>query len=511
MFRNKSLTLSIALAAGCFVASAALAQSPLESKAHRLGAISADLQAKGKSRVIVKFALPPSGLRTKTQIAARKDAVRSGQDTVLRAAFGSAAAAERHALTRMSIQPLFALSASRAELDRLAADPRVVAIYRDNISRPTLIQSIPLIGADKLQKVGGTGEGFIVAIVDTGVERTHDFISKRVIAGACYGTNDEGFAPTCKGGKKKDEGKKAGNPCTVSSSCFHGTHVAGIAAGKLTHKKKHPNEPKVGVAPEAKIFAINVFSFDGSDLGAFDSDIERGLEFVLEHSADFEGLQVASANMSLGDHSNNTVPCDDEDALTGIVNDLREADIATVIASGNDSSRNGVSAPGCISGAITVSSTTKSDLISSFSNLGDLVDVLAPGSVIRSSVLNNQFGNASGTSMATPHVTGAFAALRSLHPDASVSDIEAALESTGKPITDTRPRRHVDQAAHPGRRRPRGDQRLISARSSAFGGEPAGSPFFWEKQLYCSGRQPLRAFFVDRQGPLGHFPGPFGI
>jgi subtilisin family serine protease len=51
--------------------------------------------------------------------------------------------------------------------------------------------------------------------------------------------------------------------------------------------------------------------------------------------------------------------------------------------------------------------------------MGDLVDVMAPGSVIRSSVLNNGFGFASGTSMATPHVTGAFAALRSLHPDAS--------------------------------------------------------------------------------------------
>jgi subtilisin family serine protease len=444
----------LAFATGCLAATAALAQSPLETKARNFSAITADLTAKGKSRIIVKFAVPASNLRTKAAMSARKDNVRVGQDSILRAAFGSPAAAERHALTRMSLQPMFALSATRAELDKLAADPRVVAIYRDNISRPTLIQSIPLIGADKLQKVGGTGEGFIVAIIDTGVERTHDFLAKRVIAGACYGTTDEGFVPTCKKGKPHDEGKKAGNPCTVTSECFHGTHVAGIAAGKLTHKADHPDQPKVGVAPKAKIFAINVFSFSEVDgLGAFDSDIERGLEFALEHRNDFEGLAVASANMSLGDHSVNTVNCDAEDVLTDVVDDLREANIATVIASGNDANRNGVSAPGCISSAITVSATTKADTVASFSNMGDLVDVQAPGLAIRSSVLNNAFGVASGTSMAAPHVTGTFAALRSLHPDASVSDIEAALEDTGVAIHDqrtsgtwTKPRVQVDDA-----------------------------------------------------------------
>lgn len=453
MIRTTTLAFSIALA-GSLAVSSALAQSPFESKARGLSNITADLDAKGKSRVIVKFAAPASSLRTKAAIAARKDTVRAGQDTILNAAFGSPAIAERHALTRMSLQPMFALSASKAELDKLAADPRVTAIYRDNISRPTLIQSIPLIGADQLQQVGGTGEGFIVAIIDTGVERSHDFISNRVIAGACYGTTDEGFAPTCKKGKPHDEGKKAGNPCSVSSECFHGTHVAGIAAGKLTHKGAHEGEPRVGVAPKAEIFAVNVFSFSEVDgLGAFDSDIERGLEFALEHRNDFEGLAVASANMSLGDHSVNTVNCDTEDALTGIVNDLREANIATVIASGNDSNRDGVSAPGCISSAITVSATTKSDTVASFSNMGDLVDVQAPGLAIRSSVLNNAFGVASGTSMAAPHVTGTFAALRSLHPDASVSDIEAALENTGNPIHDqrsggtwTKPRIQVDDA-----------------------------------------------------------------
>src|SRR5262245_52698382 len=100
MFRRVSLATSIALAAGCLAASAALAQSPLESKARHFGAITADLTAKGKSRVIVKFAVPASSLRTKAAIAARKSSVHAGQDAILNAAFGSTAAAERHALTR---------------------------------------------------------------------------------------------------------------------------------------------------------------------------------------------------------------------------------------------------------------------------------------------------------------------------------------------------------------------------------------------------------------------------
>jgi subtilisin family serine protease len=436
-----------------FTATPGAAQSELGVKARNMEVIAAKLQDAGKSRVIVEFSVPKSNLRTQAAMAARKDAVRTGQDQILNAAFGSLAAAEKHALSRMSIQPKFALSVNRAELETLAADSRVTRIFPDKIVKLNLRESVPLIGADDLQHAGGKGDGFIVAIVDTGVERTHDFLRNRVIAGACFGTNDEGYVSTCKNGKTEDFGKKAGNPCTVSSSCYHGTHVAGIAAGRLKNKAAHAGEPKVGVAPKASIIAINVFSSNAGDLGAFDSDIEKALEYVLERRNDFEGLAVASINMSLGDSSNNTVDCDDADPLTDVVNDLREANIATVIASGNASSRNGVSAPGCISSAITVSSTTKADAVSSFSNMGSLVDVLAPGSSIRSSVLSNAFGFSSGTSMATPHVTGAWAALRSLHPDASVDEIEAALEDTGVSIFDqrsggsfTKPRIQIDDA-----------------------------------------------------------------
>ncbi len=435
-------------------ASVSSAATPaLNAKIKNQTAITSALKSKGEVRVIVKFGVAKSNLYTKSAIAARKAAVTAGQNAILSSVFGSVAAADRRGVSRMRIEPMFAISVNRSELARLAADSRVTAIYRDKINRPFLTGSIPLIGANKLQKAGGTGEGFIVSIIDTGVERTHDFIHPRVVMGACFTSNAEGYVPTCKDGKTEDEGKKAGDPCTGSGSCFHGTHVAGIAAGKLTHKAGHPGEPKVGVAPKASIFAINVFSRNGTDLGAFDSDIEKALEWTLEHRVEFPGLTVASANMSLGDGTQNAQNCDADAPLTDVINDMRAANIATAIASGNESYRDGVSYPACISNSIAVGSTTKTDVISSFSNMGELVDVMAPGSSIRSSVLDNLFGVASGTSMATPHVTGTWAALRSLHPDATVDQIEKALEKTGVPIQDTRtgglytkPRIQVDDA-----------------------------------------------------------------
>lgn len=424
----------VAVTASASTSSAAT--DALTSKARNLSTITNELKSKGHVRVIVKFTVPKSNLYTKSAIAARKAAVHAGQDAILASAFGSVAAADSR-VSRMKIEPMFAMSVNGAELGKLAADSRVAAIYLDKINRPYLTQSIPLIGADKLQQAGGTGKGFIVSIIDTGVDRKHDFIQPRVVMGACFSSNEEGFISTCKGGKTEDEGREAGNPCTGSGDCFHGTHVAGIAAGKLTHKGDHPGEPKTGVAPKASIFAINVFSRSGTQLGAFDSDIEKGLEWTLEHRSDFGDI-AASANMSLGDGTNNATECDDDAPLTDVINDMRAANIATVIASGNESYKNGVAYPACISSSIAVGATTKTDVIASFSNMGELVDVMAPGASIRSSVPGNAFGFASGTSMAAPHVTGTWAALRSLHPDASVSQIEKALEKTGVAIHDTR-------------------------------------------------------------------------
>ena len=101
------------------------------------------------------------------------------------------------------------------------------------------------------------------------------------------------------------------------------------------------------------------------------------------------------------------------------------AKIATVIASGNEYANGQVNAPGCISSAVTVGSTTKANQLSDFSNHSKLVDLLAPGTNIFAAAPGGAYQSLSGTSMATPHVAGAWAVLKQAKPGASVQEIQA--------------------------------------------------------------------------------------
>jgi hypothetical protein len=147
-------------------------------------------------------------------------------------------------------------------------------------------------------------------------------------------------------------------------------------------------------------------------------------------------FKIAAANMSLGG-GEFSAPCDNQQpAKAAIIRKLRNAKIATVIASMNDGFNFKTRQPACISSAIIVGSTLDtSDAISSFSNHLPMVRHMAPGSDIRSAVPNGKYEVMSGTSMATPTVAGAYAVLRDVDAKATVDDISAALECTGVPVT----------------------------------------------------------------------------
>ncbi|MFC5821023.1 S8 family peptidase [Nonomuraea harbinensis] len=386
-------------------------------------------------------------------------------------AAASAAAGSGRVVQTLSRLPVVTLRADRAALARLARQPGVVSVSEDVPVPPALAESVPLIGGDRTRAAGLTGAGSVVAVLDSGVATGHPFLGGRVVAEACFSPTDAAYEASslCPDGADRQVGPGAADsesgPCASPAlDCAHGTHVAGIAAGD---GEGLDGAWGSGVAPAAGLVAIQVYSrFDSFAycgatgppcLLSFVSAQLAGLEKVLE-LAD-AGMPVAAVNMSLGS-GGYTTPCDN-DPRKPAIDSLLAAGVPTVVAAGNSGYESAVSAPACVSSAVAVGSTTDEDEVSGFSNRGPLLDLLAPGFDIVSSVPGDLWQTMNGTSMAAPHVAGAFAVMRQARPAATPAELEAAIKSTGRPVTyesGTTPRLQLDDAALGTTPRPGPDQ-----------------------------------------------------
>ncbi len=339
--------------------------------------------------------------------------------------------------------PLLVVEVPAEGVVELKRSEGVAAVVEDYIDRPYLLESVAVIDAPAAWSAGVEGNGQTVVVLDTGIQRNHSFFAGRLVGEACFSSNVvvDSATSLCPNGGTQQSGTGAAATCPANvDGCGHGTHVAGIAAGRAGNSSAGTLH---GVGRGADIVAIQVFSrFDDATIcdGAppcaltYTSDQIRALQHVRNIVANQR--EVAAINMSLGggffpNHC-------DGDLRKGPIDALRAMGIATVIASGNDGFFSGIGAPACISSAVSVGSTTKTDGISGFSNSATTLDLLAPGSSIRSSVDGGGYGFKSGTSMATPHVAGAFAALKSQEPTRSVDDILTLLEDTGLALQDPR-------------------------------------------------------------------------
>ncbi|MEV4078493.1 S8 family peptidase [Nonomuraea fuscirosea] len=387
----------------------------------------------------------------------RVNVVTRGRTDLAAAASAAEAGQVVQTLSRL---PVITMHADQAALERLKRQPGVVSVSEDVPVPPTLAESVPLIGGDVTRAAGLTGEGSVVAVLDSGVATGHPFLGGRVVAEACYSPADPGYEATslCPNGADRQEGPGAADsesgPCAAPGlNCSHGTHVAGIVAGDGEGLSDAWGS---GVAPSAGIAAIQVYSrFDsfascGSAgppcLLSFVSAQLAGLEKVLDLAG--SGVPVAAVNLSLGS-GRYTAACDDDPRKLAI-DSLLAAGIPTVVAAGNSGYTDAVSAPACVSSAIAVGSTTDQDEVSYFSNAGPLLDLFAPGSDIVSSVPGGLWQSKSGTSMAAPHVAGALAVLRQARPSATPAELETALKETGRPIAYedvTTPRIQLDESA----------------------------------------------------------------
>ena len=389
------------------------AQSP--TPADEMAEISAQLQSTGAVPIIVELATDwhVEQFGDVSAASVQEAAIANAQQAIL----GRMSAFDVTNIKTYQSTPQLALTVSSpAALAALSQAPEVARIQLDRIYTPTLLESVPLIRADRAHDLFYTGNGQVVAVLDDGVAKNHPDLAGKVVAEACFSTTNasQGASSLCPGGQDTTA-TNSGLPC---AGCEHGTHVAGIVAG---------------VAPQANLIAIQVFS-KVFGLGAFKSDILLALEHVLRLKQ--QGLPVASVNMSLGAGFFRST-CDN-DALRPVIELLAAQGVATVVAAGNDGSRDAMGTPACISAAISVAASTNNNAIASFSDISSITTLYAPGVDITSAVPATGRESKNGTSMAAPHVAGAVAIFKQAKPSATVAEIRNLLVTTGPTITDNR-------------------------------------------------------------------------
>ncbi|MDD5182129.1 MAG: S8 family serine peptidase, partial [Candidatus Nanoarchaeia archaeon] len=309
-----------------------------------------------------------------------------------------------------------ALNLTAAQLGEIKSNPGVVAVEKSKTYSLFLDNSTSQINATNASLMldrynrNLTGAGQTVCIIDSGVNYSHPALAHAYLNGTDFYNNDS----------------------DPMDDCGHGTHVAGIIVSNNTTYR--------GVAPGANIVSVKACDSTGDVCPGV--DIYAGIDWCIDHAEEYN---ISVISMSLGgDGFNNTTDCEAHYPIfTYTINLATERDISVVAASGNNGYSYNISAPACIGNAISVGSVTKSDVVVASSNAASILDLLAPGNSITSTLYTGGFGAMSGTSMATPHVSGAILLMNQYYKSKTGSNLDTDtivdyLNSTGKQINDTR-------------------------------------------------------------------------
>lgn len=444
----KVITTVMALCASIHLNAAPLSSFQQQAKLRMLDALEQKVQAVGSVSVIVQ--LDDAGAFSAGQLTDRAR-LAAAQDAVIRALGGHA-----HEVHKFTSLPLVSYRLDEQGLAALRAiGAGVQAVQENKVRRPLLMHSAPLVQAPEAWEVGYDGDGQLVAVIDTGVDSSHPFLAGKVSDEACFSAASavDGVASVCPGGGEAEYGAGSAMPCGGADEqrCWHGTHVAGIVAGR--------NESYAGLAPGAGVVAIQAASAFNiqADCGEepvpcymfADVSILAALDYVYLLKTQ-QGKPIAAVNLSLGGerHFEN---CDnDYPAYALAVNALKSAGVAVVAAAGNDGYPDSIGMPACLSAAVSVGSVCDSTTtytlgcpqgagsIAAHSNVYPYLSVLAPGAWITSSVPGGGYLRWQGTSMATPHVAAAFAILKQRSPQATVDQLLSDLRTNAFSVDDTR-------------------------------------------------------------------------
>lgn len=312
-------------------------------------------------------------------------------------------AVERVVLKTYDALPMLAVRTDAEGVFALTADDRVVRVHANERMTASLEETLPAISAPQFHASRSRGTGVAVAVLDTPVRFDNGAFGTCPSPGAagCQIREWVSFAdqsPDIVMQREDEWGLRS-----------HGSNVSGIV---------------LGVAPEADLIGVNVFSADvpNENVVANGVDVLDGLNWVAANAA---RLGIVAVNMSLGGAADSPDTCNDHPYASAIQTLYRDHGILTVIASGNDARTNRVGRPACISSAIAVAAhhnpaptgldggcqqTNPWPLeLACFSNLNGLIDIVAPGVFVDA----GGYADYSGTSMAAPHVAGAIAVMQS--------------------------------------------------------------------------------------------------
>ncbi|PTM59701.1 S8 family peptidase [Desmospora activa] len=263
--------------------------------------------------------------------------------------------------------------------------PYVGEISQSNASIPWGIQTVEAPKAWRYTK----GRGVKVAVIDTGIANDHAAVQRNYKGGV--NIISPMFTPYDYNG--------------------HGTHVAGIIAGRSQELGI------IGVAPRVHLYAVKAFNRRGS---ASLSDLLSAINWCIENRMDMINMSFGMVKVS--------------DSLQQAIQTAHRRKIVMVAASGNQGSNGSVDFPARFNETIGVTATGKDGKLASFSNTGQGVDLAAPGDKIKSAWLNGATREMSGTSMAVPHVTGTAALLFYLRQDLSPDQIRQLLVQSGMTV-----------------------------------------------------------------------------
>lgn len=323
-----------------------------------------------------------------------------------------------------------------------AAIDGVVGIEPDFAIRPTAIPNDPsfsvqwgLLNTGQSSGTGGdiaavaawdvtTGSrDVVVAVIDSGFDYTHPDLAANVwrnpgeVPGDGLDNDGNGFVDDVHGW---DFANDDADPMDDDG---HGTHVSGTIGAV--------GDNGVGVTGVAWRTSIMGLKFLDSEGNGYISDAIAAISYATRMRSEF-GVNVVATNNSWGGGDRSL-------ALRAAIADGGAAGILFVTAAGNDGvnsdRRSNYPANEDLDAVITVTATNRSNQLPGFANYGPVhVDLAAPGVAIRSTIPGGGYATYSGTSMATPHVTGTIALLAAANPAASATAIRAAILSTTTPL-----------------------------------------------------------------------------